>query len=136
MIPSYFMRMEELPLTSRDKIDTGALPLPGTGRPELDEQYLEPRTNTEIALVEIWSEAFNILQIGILDNFFELGGHSLLAAQIISKTNRLFTVDLPLRSLFDAPTIAAFAALIEDPSREETGLDKDKLEKALGLLGY
>lgn len=136
MIPAFFIRLEALPLTSRGRVDLTALPLPGKGRPELAEQYLAPRTWTERELSEIWSEALNILPIGVLDNFFELGGHSLIAAQIISKTNRIFKIDLPLRSLFDAPTIATFAAIIEIPSPDSTGRDMINLENALDLLGY
>lgn len=136
MIPSFFIRLETLPLTSRGKLDYAALPTPGKGRPELDEQFLAPRTWTEKALTEIWEEVLDILPIGSMDNFFELGGHSLLAAQIISKINKAFQTDMPLRSIFDAPTIAAYAALIEISSQDSTGFDGTKLDKALEMLGY
>lgn len=136
MLPALFIPLEKLPLTSRGKIDQAALPDPGTARPELDEAYLAPRTETETTLSEIWSLALHIVPVGITDNFFELGGHSLVAAHLISATNRAFKTDLPLRTIFDAPTVEKFAALIESVGRDESEPDRTSLETALEMLGY
>ena len=136
MIPSILIPMEKLPLTDRNKIDLGALPDPGRRRPELDEEFLPPRTSIEMTLAVIWSEVLNIVPVGISDNFFELGGHSLLAARITSRTNTAYKQDLPMRALFDAPTISEFANVIEDAARKDFDFEKGNLVKALKLLGY
>jgi hypothetical protein len=136
MLPSILIPLEKLPLTDRNKIDLGALPDPGRGRPELDEEFLPPRTPIEMTLAGIWSEVLNIVPVGISDNFFELGGHSLLAARIISRTNTAYNSDLPMRALFDAPTISEFANVIEVTSKKDFDFEKGNLEKTLKLLGY
>jgi acyl-CoA synthetase (AMP-forming)/AMP-acid ligase II len=136
MIPSIFIPLAKLPLTDRNKIDLSALPDPGRGRPELDEEYIPPRTSIEMTLAGIWSEVLNVVPVGISDNFFELGGHSLLAARVISRTNTALKTDLPMRALFDAPTISEFAAVIEEAARKDFDFEKGNLEKAIKLLGY
>ena len=95
-----------LPLTPNGKVDRDALPAPDQSRPELETAYIAPRTRTEELLAEVWVELLKLEKVGIHDNFFELGGHSLLATQVISRLRRAFGVDLPLRSLFETPTIA------------------------------
>jgi acyl transferase domain-containing protein len=90
-------------------------------RPEIKESYVAPATTLEQTLVGTWQELLGIEQIGINDNFFELGGHSLLATQVISRMRKLFEVELPLRSFFEAPTVADMATLIMRHQAEQVG---------------
>jgi amino acid adenylation domain-containing protein len=113
MVPAAFMRLDALPLTPNGKIDRRALPAPEF-HPELELSFVAPRTPFEELLASIWSAVLNIEQIGADDNFFELGGHSLLATQVISRVNDTWSIELPLRNLFEASTIAALAKRIED----------------------
>jgi acyl carrier protein len=111
MIPSAFVLLEALPLTSNGKIDRRSLPAPDTENFPLNAAFA-PRTPEEQLLAEIWSQVLGVKQIGIGDNFFELGGHSLLATQLIAKVREAFQVELPLRSLFQCPTVESLAAVI------------------------
>jgi amino acid adenylation domain-containing protein len=112
MIPSTFVMLDHLPLTPNGKLDRRALPAPDRVRPALDNPYVAPRTPMEETLAEIWARVLDLDQIGINDNFFELGGHSLLATQVISRVINTFRVKVPLRSLFQAPTVADMAVVI------------------------
>jgi amino acid adenylation domain-containing protein len=114
MVPSWFIPLEELPLTSNGKVDRKRLPAPTQTRPEIDEQFVAPRTPIEEAVAAIWSKVLGIEQIGIYDQFFELGGHSLLATQVVSRVRDMFEVDLTLRNLFEKPTVADLSLVIED----------------------
>ncbi|MCZ8118403.1 MAG: amino acid adenylation domain-containing protein [Microcystis sp. LE18-22.4A] len=111
MVPQAFVFLESLPLTTNRKVDRRALPAPdkiGNRR----DQYVAPRNGIEEMLVQIWTEILKIDQVGIYDNFFEIGGHSLLATQLVSRIRSLFKIELPLRSLFGAATVAELAHLI------------------------
>jgi len=112
MIPSAFVILDALPLTPNGKVDRKALPVPDQSRPELEESYQAPRTPIEEMLVGIWAEVLKLEKIGIHDNFFDLGGHSLLATQVISHIRAAFQVELPLRSLFEKPTVVGLAEAI------------------------
>ena len=112
MLPAAFVSLEAMPLTANGKIDHRALPIPDESRPELQHAYIAPRSPQEEILVKIWSEVLGIEQVGVHDNFFELGGHSLLATQVVSRVRAAFSIDLPLRSLFESPTVADLAAEI------------------------
>ena len=102
-------------------------------RPDVGVQYEAPTSEVEEKLAEVWQELLGIERIGIHDDFFELGGHSLLATQIVVRVRDLFALDLPLQSIFEAPTIARFAALVEDTLLAELeGLSE---EEAAGLMG-
>jgi acyl carrier protein len=105
MVPSAFVLLDALPLSPNGKLDRRALPAPEPSRPELENRYVEPRTAEEIVLARIWADVLKVDKIGVQDNFFELGGHSLLALQILSRVREVFEVELPLRLLFEAPTI-------------------------------
>jgi amino acid adenylation domain-containing protein len=113
MVPSTFAFLDSLPLTPSGKIDRQALPKPGQSRPEVESAFVTPRTPTEELLARIWAEVLNLEKVGIHDNFFELGGHSLLAMQVISRQREAFRVELPLRSVFERPTIAGLAERID-----------------------
>lgn len=113
MIPSAFVVLEYLPLTANGKVDRHALPTATAITPEIAGNYAPPRTTTEEHLVQIWAEVLGIKRVGIHDNFFELGGHSLLATQLASRVRDKFGFELPLRSVFEAPTIAKLAPVIQ-----------------------
>ncbi|MGB3204152.1 MAG: amino acid adenylation domain-containing protein [Crinalium sp.] len=112
MLPSAFIFLKSLPLTSNGKVDRKALPAPDHTHNELAVNFVAPTTPLEKSLAEIWTKLLNLEQIGIHDNFFDLGGHSLLITQLVAKIRDTFQVELPIRSLFDAPTIARLAACI------------------------
>jgi len=113
MVPSTFVFLDTLPLTSHGKVDRQALPGDTGLRPELEKAFVAPRNPAEKALAGIWAQVLGLEQVGIYDNFFELGGHSLLATQVISRLCNAFQVELPLCRLFEAPTVAELAQLIE-----------------------
>jgi acyl carrier protein len=112
MIPSNYMFLDALPLTPNGKLDRKALPELGTSRPDLDTAFVMSRTPVEEELAEIWAEVLSLDHVGIHDNFLELGGHSLAATQVISRVLERFDLDLPLRILFEAPTVADMAEII------------------------
>ena len=105
MIPAAIVFIEALPLAPSGKIDRKALPIPDF-QDESEVSYVAPRTPTEEIVVDIWCQILKHERIGIHDNFFNLGGHSLLATQVISKLRQALEIELPLRSLFEAPTVA------------------------------
>jgi amino acid adenylation domain-containing protein/non-ribosomal peptide synthase protein (TIGR01720 family) len=109
MLPSAFVFLEALPLTPNGKVDRRALPAPDS-RPELEVNFIAPRTPTEKILVDIWAEVLGVKQIGIHDNFFELGGDSILSLQIIARANQA-GLNLSPKQLFGHQTIAELAAV-------------------------
>ncbi|MEO7020167.1 MAG: amino acid adenylation domain-containing protein [Ktedonobacteraceae bacterium] len=109
MIPSVFVALETLPLTPNRKVDRRALPVPEERELQREHGYETPRTPVEEVLVQIWSQVLRVKQVGIRDNFFVLGGHSLLATQVISRVCQTFQMNIPLRVLFEAPTVAGLA---------------------------
>ncbi|HEY0606305.1 MAG TPA: amino acid adenylation domain-containing protein, partial [Herpetosiphonaceae bacterium] len=122
MVPTAFMVLPALPLTSNGKLDRRALPLPDTARPDLDTAYVASRSSTEALLVGIWTTVLGLDAVGVHDDFFALGGHSLLATQLMSRVRDTFDVDLPLHHLFEAPTPAALAERVEAATQQATGL--------------
>ena len=92
MVPSFFMKIDSLPLTSNNKLDRDALPEPDNIRSELSETFIAPQTPTEEIIVSIWQRIFNYGQIGVNDNFFELGGHSLFATRMMNQIWKSFDV--------------------------------------------
>jgi amino acid adenylation domain-containing protein/non-ribosomal peptide synthase protein (TIGR01720 family) len=119
MIPAVFVTLDKLPLTANGKVNRRALPAPDWEHRDLKHSYIAPRTPTEKKLVSIWTEVLKVKQIGICDNFFELGGHSLLATQAISKIRQTFQIELPLRALFESPTIAQLVESIESQQQSK-----------------
>ncbi|MEW5930904.1 MAG: amino acid adenylation domain-containing protein, partial [Gemmatimonadota bacterium] len=111
MVPSAFVVLDRLPLTPNGKVDRRALPAPGRGT--VLDAYTAPRTPAEEVLAGIWAEVLKTERVGALDNFFELGGHSLLATQVVSRLRDAFGVEVPLKALFEAPTVAGLAGRIE-----------------------
>ena len=113
MVPSAYVTLDSLPLTPNGKVDRRSLPAPEAARPDLEARFVEPRTADEEKLAKIWSDVLHVERVGVEDNFFELGGHSLLATQVISRIRTTFDIDLPLRSLFEAPTVGGLAELVQ-----------------------
>jgi amino acid adenylation domain-containing protein len=123
MLPSTFMTLEALPLTPNGKMDCRALPAPGPERPALEDAFAAPRTPNEEMLAGIWTEMLGIEHVGIHDDFFALGGHSLLATQVMSRLRTAFHLELPLRALFEAPTVAELAMAVAQRQAEQAGHD-------------
>ena len=117
MLPSAFVWLDALPLTPQGKVDWGALPAPDTARPELDCAYAAPRAPAEEQLAGIWAALLGVERVGVNDDFFALGGHSLTATRVVSRVREAFRVDLPLRCLFERPTVAGLVAEIERLTR-------------------
>ncbi|MDZ7358950.1 MAG: phosphopantetheine-binding protein, partial [candidate division KSB1 bacterium] len=112
MVPASLMQLERFPLTPSGKVDRKALPAPDFSRATLENPYIAPRNDIEAKLANICARLLNIQQVGISDNFFDLGGHSLLATQFIAHVQDEFQVELPLRAIFEEPTIAGLAEKI------------------------
>jgi acyl-coenzyme A synthetase/AMP-(fatty) acid ligase/acyl carrier protein len=112
MVPAAVVLLDALPLTPNGKVDRRALPAPDWGRAARDAA-VAPRTPTEQALAQIWAEVLDVAAVGVHDDFFELGGHSLLATRVASRIYQAFEVRVPLRRLFEAPTVAELAPVVE-----------------------
>lgn len=121
MIPSAWMFLDAFPLAPNGKVDRLALPAPGGTRPVLDAAFVSPRTPVEEALASIWAEVLGLDQVGIHDNFLALGGHSLMATQVISRVREAFHIEIPLRILFEKPTIGELAVVITERQAEGAG---------------
>ncbi|OYD86515.1 non-ribosomal peptide synthetase, partial [Nostoc sp. 'Peltigera membranacea cyanobiont' 213] len=121
MVPSAVVILESLPLTPNGKVNRRALPAPELSN-ELLEKYVAPRTPIEEMLALLWTQVLKVELVGRHDNFFELGGHSLLATQLISRVRNSLKVELPLRSLFAAPTIAELAPNIQRLQQQDLEL--------------
>ncbi|MFJ9373222.1 amino acid adenylation domain-containing protein [Streptomyces sp. NPDC101455] len=120
MVPSVFVEVAELPLTTNGKVDRAALPEPDGGpRAATAQAYVAPRTGTERILCETWTELLGVERVGVEDNFFDLGGHSLLATRLVSRIRDVFGVDLTLAAVFEEPTVAAIAAALGADDGEE-----------------
>ena len=111
MLPAAFVLLDALPLSPNGKLDRRALPTPVYATPRGDTS--SPRTATEQQLITLWSELLGVEQVGVDDDFFALGGHSLLAAELMFRLQAALDVDLPLRTIFEAPTIAALAERVD-----------------------
>nr|QEO74274.1 condensation domain-containing protein [uncultured bacterium] len=119
MVPSAFVMLDSLPLTPNGKVDRQALSLLRKERVEQAEEHVAPRTPTEEVLAGVWARVLRLERVGVHDNFFALGGHSLLATQLISRVREAFQVELPLRSLFESPTVEGQAGQIEAARADE-----------------
>jgi acyl carrier protein len=124
MVPSFFMFLDALPLTPNGKLDRNALPEPDMNRQVLDTDFIAPSSPVEKLLAEIWSKVLNINRIGTHDNFFELGGQSLLATQVLIRVGEQLSMDIPLTALFEKPTIAELAKLIENTGAKTSNVSK------------
>jgi amino acid adenylation domain-containing protein/non-ribosomal peptide synthase protein (TIGR01720 family) len=121
MVPSAFVVLEALPLTPSGKVNRRALPAPTPARRDLEDIAARPRTPVEELLSGIIAQVLQVERVGRDDNFFDLGGHSLLATQVISRLREALGVELPLRSLFESPTVGDLAAAVEAITSEQKG---------------
>ena len=122
MVPASFLMLEHFPRTPNGKIDRKALSDTDESLFEAETAYIAARTPYQEVLASIWTQVLNLDRIGIADNFFDLGGHSLLATRVINRIQTSFNIDLPVRYLFDSPTIAALADKVQSIIREGRGL--------------
>jgi amino acid adenylation domain-containing protein len=129
MVPSAFMALDTLPRTPNGKVDRKALPAPNAME-AVSYEVVAPRTPIEEGLVEIWSAILNREVVSADANFFELGGHSLLATQVISRIRSTFQVELPLRALFEAPTVADLAQRVSEELGAQSGVSAPPLIRA------
>jgi amino acid adenylation domain-containing protein len=130
MVPSAFVFLDSLPLTPNGKVDRKALSVLDHDRPELEESFVAPRTVLEETLVAIWAKVLKSGRIGVHENFFDLGGHSLLATQVASRIREALDVALPLRVLFEKPTVASLSDYIESVQwarKENSQISEDNL---------
>lgn len=136
MVPAAFVALDKLPRTINGKVDRRALPATAQSAINMNT-YVAPRTPVEVTLAEIWTRLLGIEQVGINDNFFQIGGHSLLATQLLSRVRESFNVALPLRSLFDTPTVAGLALTITQAQVEQEDDEEMArlLEEIKGLSG-
>jgi acyl carrier protein len=128
MIPSAVVVLGELPITAHGKVDYDALPAPARVERELRATD-EPANATEQALCRLWAEVLRVESVGVDDDFFDLGGHSLLATQLVSRIRDAFRFELPLRTLFEQPTVAQIAEVL----RSEAG-SPEQVDHAAGVL--
>ncbi|MEM7352072.1 MAG: amino acid adenylation domain-containing protein [Acidobacteriota bacterium] len=122
MVPASVVALEKLPLNPSGKVDRRALPAPKAWARDADPAGRVAGTPVEEMLAGVWSELLQLGQVGMEESFFELGGHSLLATQVMSRVRSLFGVEIPLRALFEKPTVAGLAAEVEEAMRTERGL--------------
>ena len=120
MVPALFVPLEYLPLTANGKVDRRRLPDPGAGRPDLDS-FVAPRTATEEEVARLCTGLLKIDRAGVHDDFFALGGDSLTAMRLTAKLRRSFDVEISLRSLYERPTVAGLAELIEHDQMARAG---------------
>ena len=149
MLPSGFMVLEKFPLSPSGKVDRKALAaMEILDRPDLKSEYIPPRNEIEQRLIEMCIELLHVERVGVFDNFFELGGHSLLATQFVSRVREEYAIEVPLRKLFENPTVAGIADFIASErqvseARAQAGgtpaaaksVDKAKLLEMLQKVG-
>ncbi|HEX7733723.1 MAG TPA: amino acid adenylation domain-containing protein, partial [Ktedonobacteraceae bacterium] len=128
MLPAAFLLLDALPLTHNGKLDRRALPAYDDSASAREEAYVAPRSPGEEMLAAIWADVLRLERVGTHDHFFELGGHSLLATQVIARIREAWRVELPLRALFEAPTVAALAGRLEMATQTEQGLPVPSLQ--------
>jgi acyl carrier protein len=116
MVPTAFVWLDNLPLMLNGKVDHKQLPAPTFDRSELEHEHTPPRNETESKLVQLVAEVLQIERVGVHDNFFELGGHSLLGVQLISRIRSEMNVEVPVHHLFESPTVAELALIVERES--------------------
>ena len=121
MVPSSVVLLEAMPLTPTGKVDLNALPIPDSSQLDREHGYVAPRTTLEQQLADLWASVLGVERVGVHDSFFELGGHSLLATQLTSRLRQQLGIEMPLRNLFESPTIASLAPIIVQIQGEEQG---------------
>jgi acyl carrier protein len=123
-VPHAIVMLESMPLTGNGKIDRKALPVPEF-QPE-SAGFARPITPTEVAVAGLWGQVLKLERVGMRSNFFDLGGHSLLATQVVSRVRSLFGVEMPLRRLFESPTVEGLSGWID--GLREVEIDREEFE--------
>lgn len=126
MLPSYFTKLESLPLTPSGKVNYSSLPLPSRERPDLISEFTPAQNETQECITQCWKKHLYLDEIGILDNFFDLGGNSLLAIRIMVELNQTFQQDLSVVSFFEAPTIKQLALAFEGHGKQDEIISSPK----------
>jgi amino acid adenylation domain-containing protein len=131
MIPSTFVFMDGFPLTPNGKVDRQGLPAPDKVRPQIEESYVAPRSQTEKILADVWARILNVEQVGINDNFFDLGGHSLLMAQVHRKLQEIIGDNISMITLFQYPTISSLCGYLNREAIQQTSFEQiyDRAQK-------
>jgi amino acid adenylation domain-containing protein len=119
LVPSVFVAVDALPLGPNGKLDRDALPEPAVDRADDGTSFVAPRDPAETALARIFAEVLGLTEVGVHDDFFRLGGHSLLAVKVVAKLRQQLSVDVPVRQVFDSPTVAGLAAALPGVARSE-----------------
>jgi acyl carrier protein len=132
MVPDSIVPLDSLPLTTNGKIDRARLSQISKTSHMTDDNFVAPRTELEEELAGLWAEILKVERLGINDNFFDLGGHSLLATRLIFRLREHFHVDLPLRALFEAPTVATIAPVIVQGQIEQ--IDSEDMVQVLSAV--
>jgi amino acid adenylation domain-containing protein len=134
MVPSAFVMLDRLPLAPNGKLDRAALPEPDAAALAAGQAYTAPETPAEEKVAAIWADVLGIERVGIHDDFFALGGHSLRATRVIARVEERFGVALPLRTLFENPTVATLAAAIDALRPDEDDDELLRLEQILAEI--
>ena len=132
MAPAAFVLLQALPLLPNGKVDRLALPAPGQARPALSTPFAAPQTPLEQDLARLWSEVLGLEQVGVHDNFLELGGNSLLATRLISRVLDDFHIEVPFRTLLEAPTVTHMAVLIDQ--HQAAQVEPEEMDRLLDEL--
>jgi hypothetical protein len=132
MIPTRFVALAQMPLTRSGKVNVRALPPPDRSRPRLAQAYVGPRDALEETVAAVWREVLDLDRVGVHDSFLDLGGQSLLAARISARLREAFQVDVPLRTVFESPTVAGMAATLA--RRRIQAADAQQLEQWVAEL--
>jgi len=137
MLPSAFVLLKSLPLTPNGKLDRKALPAPDRTRPDVEQTFVEPRTQVENAISSVWRDLLNLDRVGADDNFFDLGGHSLLLVRVASRLRELLKTEVSIIDLFRYPTISSQAAYLKREVREPDSLQpvQSRAEKQREVIG-
>ncbi|HEX8088364.1 MAG TPA: phosphopantetheine-binding protein, partial [Blastocatellia bacterium] len=134
MIPSAFVALEQMPLTPNGKINRKALPVPDQTQLRSQTPFASPRSPLEELLAGVWADVLGVERVGVHDDFFEMGGQSILATQLISKIQQILPIELPLRTIFEAPTVAQLAVAIEQSQQSLDDAEMTLMAEVLSEL--
>jgi amino acid adenylation domain-containing protein len=134
MIPSAFVALEQMPLTPNGKIDRKALPAPDQSQLRSQTPFASPRSPLEELLAGVWADVLGVERVGVHDDFFEMGGQSILATQLISKIQQVLPIELPLRTIFESPTVAQLAVAIEQSQQNLDEAEMNLMAEVLSEL--
>ncbi|MEH1940520.1 MAG: amino acid adenylation domain-containing protein [Nostoc sp.] len=136
MIPSTFVQMQALPLTTNGKIDRRALPVPDANRPDLTEGYQAPRSQLERAIATIWQEVLHLEKVGVNDNFFDLGGHSLSIVQVKNKLQENLNRSLSIVEIFQNPTIKSLTQYLSQKPEDAPSVQpmQNRIQKQIEAI--